>query len=655
MSSSPSSPSSAQYRPKMPVVETNSQPGFWITVLVLAAAVYWTLIPIWPVLNTEILGDADTDAIRGMWSFDHVRRSMIPPETPIWSDQINFPAGVLALTLPWTTSVLLSPLGFFFGPVVAWNLSVATILLAIGVSTAWLVKQLTSSWSIGCAMGGLVMTQPMLLHAISDGTPEHLSLWGVPLLLGMTWKAFTEISPKWGVAAGLMAVLVALDSPYHAIYAALTGIIVLPWSLIRRWRIEERLDFVWTMGSLLTICVAGAAMMGALYSLFPLGESSTAEYLSLWKMNAADLRVWWRHDFGTTLMRDASLVPTAIPMPILWFSTAMILIGLPRSLPWALAGILMLNLSLGLNEKLPVHLSYWIGSFGYPIGNQILNINAHLYAFPGLGEIRFPQRWLIPSAMCFVIGGSLGLQRLGFWIRKQSWGPTVLKGHTVYATLLVALGTFVCVRTSQIDLHFPKQTLPHIQFATYLADQPENGALIMLPQMRPPPKSGKRSDLPVFANLADSLSSSDVQYFQTIHGKAIYDKPGLKTLYAFEGSEYVYRLIREWDDLAHPRVTGNPIPASAYDERFTKRRRKGLKELVDAGLRWVVVDLGAYNDQALTILEKQLRIYESNREFFNEGDGVLLIELEANPSLASVGVQAPKLAPTKSEAPTPAE
>ena len=149
----------------------------------------------------------------------------------------------------------------------------------------------------------------------------------------------------------------------------------------------------------------------------------------------------------------------------------------------------------------------------------------------------------------------------------------------------------------------------------------------MLPQMRPPPKSGKRSDLPVFANLADSLSSSDVQYFQTIHGRPIYDKPSLKTLYAFDGSEYVFRLLREWDDLAHPMVTGNPIPASAYDERFTKRRRRGLQELVESGLRWVVVDLGAYNDQAQSILDAQLIEYENNRQFFDEGDGVLVIEL----------------------------
>ena len=619
--------STFKHRPKMPSKPRSVEPGVAITVFILAMAVYWTLIPIWPVINTEILGDVDTDAIRGMWSFDHVRRSMIPPNTPIWSEYINFPAGVIALTLPWTTSVLLSPLGFFFGPVVAWNLSIASILLAIGVSMAWLVRTLTNSWAIGCALGGLVMTQPMLLHAISDGTPEHLSLWGVPLLLGMTWKAFKEVSPKWGVGAGFMAILVALDSPYHAIYASLTGLIVLPWSFIRRWKIEERLDFVWTMGSLIILCLSGAIFLAALYSFFPLGESSTEEYLSLWKMNAADLRVWWRHDFGTTVMRDTSLVPTAIPIPILWFSIAMIVMGFPRSLPWGLAGLLMLHLSLGLNEKLPVHLSYWIGSFGYPLGKQILNVNAHLYAFPGFGEIRFPQRWLVPSSMCFVVGAGFGVQRIHLWITQQKWGSTVLKGRFVYASLLVAIGTFLCVRTSQIDLHFPKQELPHIQFATYIADHPEDGALIMLPQMRPPPKSGKRSDLPVFANLADSLSSSDVQYFQTIHGRPIYDKPSLKTLYAFEGSEYVFRLLREWDDLAHPMVTGNPIPASAYDERFTKRRKRGLKELVDSGLRWIVVDLGAYNDQAQSILDGQLAEYEYNREFFDEGDGVLVIEL----------------------------
>ena len=102
-------------------------------------------------------------------------------------------------------------------------------------------------------------------------------------------------------------------------------------------------------------------------------------------------------------------------------------------------------------------------------------------------------------------------------------------------------------------------------------------------------------------------------------------------------------------------VTGNPIPASAYDERFTKRRRRGLKELVESGLKWVVVDLGAYNDQALEILDKQLSAYEVGRETFDEGDGVLIIELDVNPAIVASSDDAPVLAPTKSEAPAPSE
>ena len=180
----------------------------------------------------------------------------------------------------------------------------------------------------------------------------------------------------------------------------------------------------------------------------------------------------------------------------------------------------------------------------------------------GLGEIRFPQRWLIPSAMCFVVGGSLGILRIRLWLQNQTWGDTFLKGHTVYAAIVVALGTFACVRTSQIDLHFPKQALPHIQFATYLADHPDDGALIMLPQMRPPPKVENAQTYLFLPTWQIPYHPLTFNIFQTIHGKKIYDKPGLKTLYAFEGSEYVYRLVREWDDLAHPMVTGNPIPAS---------------------------------------------------------------------------------------------
>ena len=69
--------------------------------MLLAASVYWILAPLWPNLSAHILGDKDTDTIRGMWGFDHLRRSMIPPNTPLWSDMVNFPEGAVALVLPW--------------------------------------------------------------------------------------------------------------------------------------------------------------------------------------------------------------------------------------------------------------------------------------------------------------------------------------------------------------------------------------------------------------------------------------------------------------------------------------------------------------------------------------------------------------------------
>ena len=234
---------------------------------------------------------------------------MIPPETPIWSDQINFPAGVLALTLPWTTSVLLSPLGFFFGPVDRMEPQ-----RRYDSSGYWCEYRLVGS-----------SVDRILVYWLCDGrtgddsanaasrhcrwnTRTSIVVGGTPSVGNDVESLQRDIS-EMGVGAGLMAVLVALDSPYHAIYAALTGLIVLPWSFIRRWKIEERLDFVWTMGSLLTHLCCWSSNDGCFVQFLPFGESSTEEYLSLWKMNAADLRVWWRHDFGTTLDARCFLGP----------------------------------------------------------------------------------------------------------------------------------------------------------------------------------------------------------------------------------------------------------------------------------------------------------------------------------------------------------
>ena len=201
-------------------------------------------------------------------------------------------------------------------------------------------------------------------------------------------------------------------------------------------------------------------------------------------MNATDLRTWWQFDFQTTAVRDASLAPTTIPAPVLWGALGLLVLGAPRSLPWLVAGALMVMLSLGLNPRISTHLTHWVGPSGAEIGPVLLNINAALYALPGIGEIRFPQRWLVPGAMMLLVGAGFGIARVVKLVRPL--GPPLV--------LTIAAGSaFFGVRSSHLDLGFPAQEVPEIQFASWLAEQPEPGALITLPQMRPPPTSGKLS------------------------------------------------------------------------------------------------------------------------------------------------------------------
>ena len=76
-----------------------------------------------------------------------------------------------------------------FGPIVVLNLAIAMLLFGYGATTAVLSQQLTRSWSVAFFVGSVVIAQPMLLHAMSDGTAEHLSLWLMPLFIASLWKS----------------------------------------------------------------------------------------------------------------------------------------------------------------------------------------------------------------------------------------------------------------------------------------------------------------------------------------------------------------------------------------------------------------------------------------------------------------------------------
>jgi hypothetical protein len=297
------------------------------------------------------------------------------------------------------------------------------------------------------------------------------------------------------------------------------------------------------------------------------------------------------------------------------------LFGKKKSLPWLLCGLLMVGFSFGLEDRTPANLAAWVGQpFGW-IGSTAIALNKWVYTLPVVGDIRFPRRWLVPAAMTLSIGAGIGLSRIfSRWIRPV-WFQTMIVA--VLSTVVVFNG----LQTSRLHTEFPKHKLPSVEFTQAMHDDATSGGVLLLPAVRSVTAGATRDQLPIFANLHPDLASADDLFLQTQHHHPMVSFPSLQTLAAREQDPNVSRLLRDWSDLSHPKTSRRAIPPSAIDPGAQVERSKGLKILRAAGLRWIAVDLGAYEEQGIQHLTNQLGNTISNQQSFDEGDGVLLITI----------------------------
>lgn len=591
--------------------------GLWAGIGLLVC-VLWLFHPMLAEPAGIVLGDPHTDAIRGAWGFNHLGSSLMAGESPWSTTRLNFPAGVQLMVLPLASGLMLMPLSIV-DPMTAWNTSVLVLVFCSALSLAWLTQVLSGSWAAGFLSGVVLLSQPMVHHAIADGTAEHVALWGIPLFIGAAWLALAEQSPKWGVMAGFLCIVVALDSPYHGLYALVIGAIILPFAI--RFVRGREVDLARAVGAMAIASMIGIAIVLYLYAQFEDGSNQTQDAAILQHSNATDMRLWWHHLSLGSNTRDPTRPPTIIPTAILSSTILLSIVGGRRSLPWLVSATVMLGLSFGLRTETIQHLSAWLGESGGVMGELAIGFNDWFYTLPIAEQLRFPRRWLVPSSMAFSVGAGIGLALL-FQTRLRN-GPAQAAVVMVLSVACLSVGT----RSSRIHQQFPMHTLPQVEFADALYDAEGSGAILFLPAVRELEPGATRESLPVFANLGTELASADDLYLQLRHGRPMVSYPSLQTLTANAHSDDVSRLLRDWSDLSDGKSAGRGIPPSAFDPGAQAERFRGLKELREAGLRWVAVDLDAYDDEGLNLLRKQIGQKIAQETRFDEGDGVLLLEL----------------------------
>ncbi len=583
------------------MADTPSTPQRIQLALVVVALVLLVVWYVWPSLSQgELLGAPQTDIIRAVWGLDHAWESL--PTPPFWTGRMAFPVGVKIVLLPQFSMILGAPLVGLFGPVLGFNIWVVSLWAAAGLGSAFLAWRITDSPAAALLAGTMMLIQPMLFHALSDGTPEFVAWWAVPTALGALYSAgrlhgsHPTAHRGWALAAGGLLGVVALDSPYHAIFCAPFVPLVFEW---RRWQRQGPM--------VLSLLAFGLLLLGLYWGIPLTAPQSNAPG------NSITLEVWKRWETRRTLGHwDYTLGTGFIPWRVLVALLACAALRWKKALPWVCIGVLALAWGLGTHPENTPMLQTWLGRPGLWLGEGIIWFNTH---FPP-PIVRFPRRWLVPAAQAVAIAGAIGVAALPReWMR---W-------------LLVVPFCIAAVHHTETLTEF-RANLPHFSppspaFTQFVAGSGERGAVLFLPRFRGARETEDRSQLPVFADISPNIRSADELWFQVLcHRASTYWPDGLRTVVRRNAfAPDTDRVLHALDDIANPQTIGEPIPAQATDE--PERRRRVAATLVEQGLGFVAIDEKIYTTIGVDLIRTAFADVTVTDQHFDDGTGVTVLVL----------------------------
>ncbi|MDP2307252.1 MAG: hypothetical protein Q8P18_14595 [Pseudomonadota bacterium] len=571
-------------------------PATWLA-LALAVLVAWVHAPLFA--SGGMLGAPGTDVIRAAWGLDHQANAL--PGLPFWTDRVGFPEGVKIIVLPMISSLLGVPLHAVLGPIFGYDAWVLALLWASGFATALLVRAVSGSAAAGLLAGAAIVVQPMLLLAITDGTPEYVALWPLPTALLATWAAARPgpTSIRLPLVAGLLWGLVALDSPYHAVFG-------MPFILIVAWGMSRRNMLAFGAAVLVSVGILAAAYYG-----LPVGDLDDQRRGT----NSVQLSVWYQWEMGRTNKPwDFTLAPGFVPIATVAGALALAMLRPVRSLPWVLVAVFCFAVAMGASEDNASWLVRAYGATAGKIGGAVAALNE---ALP-VPVVRFPRRWLVPGALALSVAAGIGLSRL----------PTGWPRLVVALPLAVAVVAHTLALTGY-RVALPVFATPSASFADFILAHESDGAVLALPSVRGSNTIAiRREDIPIWAGLDPAIRSADQLWIQLATGRpTVYIPEGMRTMARRTARDVeLEKLLRDLDDLTLPVSQGRAIPPSATQE--PPRRAAAAARLVERGLRFVAIDEALYGVEGLALARLPLVEHIVEERHFDDGTGVTVWVLE---------------------------
>jgi hypothetical protein len=575
-----------------------------------------------------LLGAPGSDALRGIWSMHH---AAIYGPLGLWTDRVFYPTGVFVLPLPLFSSTLLAPLFWLFSPITAYNTALVFLLALDGLAAAWLCREWTDRWWPGAIAGVAACSQPLLFHAITDGTPEHLSLWPLLAAAAAGLRALRSGERRWAVACAFFLLALPFDAPYAIVFGAVLLPIV--WAAdVRRALLRDGLGrALRTTWPAWLVLVLGAFTAQWVYSAFSFEEpGGPIEAAALMAGNSVNLVVWSQFIHTSAPDSLGTLAPAYLSQAFVFVTVGLAFLAPRSNAPWLLAALASLTLALGVQPANTTFLAQHWGETGRAIGDTVMATNQYIGSWALFEHIRFPRRWLVITGICLGQAAACGargavesLQRRVFSNSRPAAWKSVIAALVAFAATHLVAGSAEVYRH-----HLPTFRVPDVKFAAWIKAQPGEGAVVLFPTLRPAPAIALRGDRPVYANLPRALAGGDEVLLQVLHGRPVYSYPALQTLVPLgKRLTDVHRVIRDVDDLAASETVPTHIQTRLKNRFDEDSRADALAQMHQIGIRWLVFDRSVYADGPLALGESLFAPVTLSRQEFDDGDGVVVLEV----------------------------